>query len=124
MSKLPSGLEDLTEYQGNKMIAIVDRDDPDPLALQLVYRYVRARVRWRRSLIDLQVDAAGCSRRRGGGRRQAQAANRIRKSLTNVTNSAERARGDLDQMVADVERCLERIESLIAEADDGGAAGA
>src|SRR5262249_27896002 len=26
--KIPSGLDDLTEYQGNKMIAVLDRDEP------------------------------------------------------------------------------------------------
>lgn len=121
--KLPSGLEELTEYQGNKMIVIVDRDDPDPLALRLVYRYVRARVLAAKS-DRLQVDAPGVRDAAEEAAARLKAANRIRKSLTNVTNSAERARGDLDEMIADIERCLERIESLIAEADDGGAAGA
>ena len=42
--KVPAGSRGATEYQGNKIIAVLDREDPDPLALRLVYRYVRARV--------------------------------------------------------------------------------
>jgi hypothetical protein len=114
--KVPSGLEDLTEYQGNKMIVTVDRDDPRPLALRLVYRYVRARV-LAAATGRLQVDAAGVRDAAEEAAARLKAANRIRKSLTNVTNSADRARGELDEMIADVERCLDRIESLVAAVD-------
>lgn len=114
--KVPSGLEELTEYQGNKMIVVVDRDRPDPLALRLVYRYVRARVLAANSA-GLEVDAVGVRDAAEEAEARLKVTNRIRKSLTNVTNSAERARTDLDQMIADVERCLARIESLIAAAE-------
>jgi hypothetical protein len=121
--KVPSGLEDLVEYQGNKMIVVVDRDDPDPLALSLVYRYVRARVLAAKSE-GLRVDAPGVRDAAEEAAARLKAVNRIRKSLTNVTNSADRARSDLDEMIADVERCLVRIESLVAvaELDSGDAA--
>jgi len=115
--KIPSGLEELTEYQGNKMIAVLDRDEPDPLALRLVYRYVRARVLAAGSA-GLEVDAAGVRDAAEEAGARLKAANRIRKSLTNVTTSADRAREDLNEMIADVERCLTRIESLVAAADD------
>jgi hypothetical protein len=114
--KIPSGLEELTEYQGNKMIAALDRDDPDPLALRLVYRYVRARV-LAASAGGLEVDAAGVRDAAESAATRLKAANRIRKSLTGVTNSAERAREELDEMISDVERCLARIETLVAAAE-------
>jgi hypothetical protein len=114
--KIPSGLEEVTEYQGNKMIAVLDRDEPDPEGLRLVYRYVRARV-LAAGAAGLEVDAAGVRDAAEEAGARLKAANRIRKSLTNVSNSAERARGDLDEMIADVERCLERIESLVAAVD-------
>ena len=44
--------------------------------------------------------------------------NRIRKSLTSITTSADRAREDVDGMVADVEQCLVRVESLIEVAEE------
>jgi hypothetical protein len=114
--KVPSGMEELTEYQGNKMIAVLDRDDPDPLALRLVYRYVRARV-LAVGTAGLEVDAAGVRDAAEEAAARLKAANRIRKSLTNVTSSADKARDELDGMIADIERCLARIESLVASAD-------
>lgn len=113
--KVPSGLEELTEYQGNKIIAVLDREDPDPLALRLVYRYVRARV-LAASDSALEVDAAGVRDATEEAAARLKRANRVRKSLTSVTSSADAARGEFDEMVADVERCLARIESLVAAA--------
>jgi hypothetical protein len=116
--KVPSGLEDLTEYQGNKIIAVLDRDDPDPLALRLVYRYVRARV-LARGAEALEVDAAGVRDAAEEAAATLKRVNRIRKSLTGVTNSADAARTELDSMVSDAERCIGRIESLVAAAVQG-----
>ena len=113
--KVPAGLDELTEYQGNKIIAVLDREEPDPLALRLVYRYVRARVLATRDT-TLQVDAAGVR----DASEEAQAAlkrvNRVRKSLTGITNGAEAARTELNDMMDDVEACLIRIDSLVAAA--------
>ncbi|MDQ3729168.1 MAG: DUF2130 domain-containing protein [Actinomycetota bacterium] len=119
--KVPSGLEEMTEYQGNKMIAVLDREDPDPLALRLVYRYVRARV-LAASAAGLEVDASGVRDAAEEACASLKRVNRIRKSLTGVTNSADAAREELDAMVGDVEDCLTRIESLVAAAADEPAA--
>ncbi|MCE3267327.1 MAG: hypothetical protein K0S15_2036 [Solirubrobacterales bacterium] len=121
--KVPKGLDDLTEYQGNKMIVVLDRDDPDPLALRLVYRYVRARVLASQS-DGLQVDAAGVRAASEDARARLKNVNKVRKSLTSITTSADRARSEVDDMVAGVERCLDQVESLIsaAEPEEGGAA--
>jgi hypothetical protein len=116
--KVPSGLEELTEYQGNKIIAVLDRDEPDPLALRLVYRYVRARV-LASGADALEVDAAGVLDAAEEAGATLKRVNRIRKSLTGVTNSADAARAELDAMVTDAERCLARIESLVAAAAQG-----
>jgi hypothetical protein len=113
--KVPAGLEELTEYQGNKIIAVLDRADPDPLALRLVYRYVRARV-LAAGADELEVDAAGVRDAAEEAAARLKRANRVRKSLTAVTNSAQAAGDEFDQMVADVERCLARIEGLVAAA--------
>lgn len=114
--KVPSGLEELVEYQGNKMIAVMDREDPDPLALRLVYRYARARTLASEGP-SLDVDAAGVRAAAEEAAARLKGVNKIRKSLTNVTTSADRARDDLNEMVADVERCLERVETLVSAAE-------
>jgi hypothetical protein len=113
--KVPSGLEELTEYQGNKMIAVLDRENPDPIALRLVYRYVRARV-LAGAAEELEVDAAGVRDAAEEATARLKRANRVRKSLTSVTNSASAAREEFDEMVTDVERCLARIEELVRAA--------
>jgi hypothetical protein len=113
--KIPSGLEELTEYQGNKIIAVLDRDDPDPLALRLIYRYVRARV-LADGASELEVDAAGVRDAAEEAGARLKRANKVRKSLTNVTNSVDAAREEFDEMITDVERCLARIEGLVAAA--------
>ena len=113
--KVPAGLEELTEYQGNKIIAVLDRESPDPLALRLVYRYVRARV-LADGASELEVDAAGVRDAAEEAAARLKRANRVRKSLTSVTNSAKAAGDEFEEMVADVERCLARIEGLVAAA--------
>ena len=115
VDKVPSKLEELTEYQGNKMVVVLDRNDPDPLALKLVYRYVRARVLAGDSSA-LDVDAAGVRDAAEEAAARLKRANRVRKSLTSVTNSAKAAGDEFDEMVKDVESCLTRIESLVAAA--------
>ncbi len=55
---VPSGREELHEYQGNKLIIAVDPEAPDGLALKLVYRYVRLRLLAARNSA-LEVDAGG-----------------------------------------------------------------
>jgi hypothetical protein len=120
--KVPAGLEELSEYQGNKMIAVLDREAPDPLALRLVYRYVRARVLAEASS-ELEVDAAGVRDAAEEAAARLKRANRVRKSLTNVTSSAETAREEFNEMVEDVERCLARIEALVAAAAQADATG-
>jgi len=117
--KIPSGLSELTEYQGNKMIAVLDREDPDPFALRLVYRYVRARV-LAASDDRFAVDAAGVRAATEEAQSRLKSVNRIRKSLTNITTSADKAREEVDDMVGEVEQCLQRIESLIEVADPEG----
>ncbi|HKH15245.1 MAG TPA: hypothetical protein VKA47_11385 [Solirubrobacterales bacterium] len=113
--KIPAGLEELTEYQGNKIIAVLDRDDPDPLALRLVYRYVRARVLATRDS-TLQVDASGVRDASEEAQAALKRANRVRKSLTGITNGAEAARTELNALIEDAEACLTRIDSLVAAA--------
>ncbi len=115
--RVPAGREQLHEYEGNKLIVAVDREDPDGLALETAYRLAAARVKLARDG-DLQVDAVAvrdAAAEAVSTLRQAQA---IRSALTGIKTSSDKARGNLDTMVATVRAKLERIESLIAEADE------
>jgi hypothetical protein len=114
--RVPAGREPLQEYEGNKLIVAVDRDQPGGLALEAAYRLAAARLRLSRDG-DLQVDPAAvrdASAEAISTLKQAQA---IRSTLTGIKTSSDKARAGLDAMVEAVRARLERIESLIADAD-------
>ena len=115
--RVPAGREQLQEYEGNKLIVAVDRDDPDGLALELAYRQALARVAMARGR-DLSVDAEevqAATEEAVSCLKQAQA---IRSTLTGIKTSSDKARIGLDEMVAAVSAKLDRIDSLVAEAEE------
>ena len=115
-SKLPARTQELHEYQGNKMVVVLDKEAFDPLGLELVYRYACARALMG-SEAELEVDASGVSTlveraaaalKRGKG---------LRDNLTRAEQGIEGARESFNSIVEDVEACLDGIESLIDVAD-------
>jgi hypothetical protein len=115
--RVPAGRETLTEYEGNKLIVAVDRDEPDGLALEVAYRLAAARVAMARDR-DLTVDAAAvrdAAEEAVTCLKQAQA---IRSTLTGIKTSSDKARVTLDEMVESVRARLERVEALVEAADD------
>ena len=115
--RVPSGRQQLHEYEGNKLIVAVDREEPDGLALEVAYRLAAARVTMARDR-ELTVDAAevrAVTEEALSCLKQAQA---IRSALTGIKTSSDRARSGLDEMEATLAAKLERIDSLVAEADD------
>ena len=115
--RIPAGHEELTEYEGNKLIVAVDPDEPAGVGLRLAYRYARLRVLMSRDR-SLEVDAAGvrdAAETAGAALKRAQG---IRLALTNIDNSSKKAREGVDELVTGVEFELARIEGLIAAADE------
>lgn len=115
--KVPAGREQLHEYEGNKLIVAVDRDEPESLALAIAYRLAAARVAMARGR-ELTVDAAEVSaiaEEAKSGLKQAQS---IRSTLTGIKTSSDKARAALDDMVAATEAKLDRIDALVAEETD------
>jgi hypothetical protein len=114
--RVPAGRETLVEYEGNKLIVAVDREEPDGLALEVAYRLAAARVTMGRER-DLTVDPAEvrvAAEEAVSCLKQAQA---IRSTLTGIKTSSEKARATLDEMVESVRGRLERIEALIEVAE-------
>jgi len=118
--RVPSGREQLREYEGNKLVVAVDRDDPDALALSLAYRLAAARVTMARDR-DLTVDAAEVRSVTEEAISCLQQAQAIKSALTGIKTSSDRARSGLDEMVATLRLKLDRIDSLVAEADEAQA---
>jgi hypothetical protein len=117
--RLPAGREQLHEYEGNKLIVAVERDEPSGLALETAYRLAAARLRLAREG-DLQVDAVAVRDAAAEALSMLRQAQAIRSTLTGIKTSSDKARTSLDAMVDAVQAKLERIDSLIADADDAG----
>jgi hypothetical protein len=115
--RVPSGREQLHEYEGNKLIVAVDRDQPEGLVLETAYRLAAARVKLAREA-DLQVDAAAVRDAAAEAISTLKHAQSVRSALTGIKTSSDRARANLDAMVEAVRAKLERVESLIADADE------
>jgi uncharacterized protein DUF2130 len=115
--RVPAGRQQLHEYEGNKLIVAVDRDEPQGLPLETAYRLAAARLKLAREG-DLQVDAAAVRDAAAEAVSTLKQAQAIRSSLTGIKTSSDKARANLDAMVEMVHARLERIESLIAEADE------
>jgi uncharacterized coiled-coil DUF342 family protein len=116
--RVPAGREVLTEYEGNKLIVAVDRDEPGGIALEVGYRLAAARVAMARDR-DLTVDAAAvrdAAEEAVSCLRQAQA---IRATLTGIKTSSDKARSSLDEMIEDVRERLARVDALVEAADTG-----
>ena len=112
---IPSGREPLQEYEGNKLIVAVDREEPVGIALEVAYRQALARVAMARTR-DLSVDAGEVQAAAEEALSCLKQAQSIRSALTGIKTSSDKARAGLDDMVAAVEAKLERIDSLVAEA--------
>lgn len=115
--RIPAGHEQLTEYEGDKLIVAVDPEEPDQLGLALAYRYARLRVLMARDGA-LEVDAGGVRDAAEKARAALKRAQKVRLALSNVEKSTKGAREHVDEMVADVEAELAQIEGLIGEAGE------
>jgi hypothetical protein len=115
--QVPSGREPLHEYEGNKLIVPLDREDPDGLALETAYRLAAARVAMARDR-TLTVDAAAVKDEAEAASTALKEAQKVKRALTGANTSIDNARTGLEAMVTTVRAHLERIDSLIAEADE------
>jgi hypothetical protein len=110
--KLPAGRDELHEYQGNKMIVVLDREQPDERGLFLAYAHARLRCLVSTEK-ELQLDAAGVRDAADEAFTALKTAQAIRNSLTKAEKGVSGARDGLDAMVERVEASLNRVESLI-----------
>jgi hypothetical protein len=119
--KIPSGQQELHEYEGNKLIVAVDPEEPEGRSLELAYRYARCRLLVSREA-ELTVDAAGVRVAASEARALLEEARTIKSALTSARNSVDKARTGVEGMVAALIERLERIESLVSAAADADSA--
>jgi hypothetical protein len=115
--RIPSGRHSLVEYEGNKMIVAVDRDEPEGLALEVAYRLASARVAMARDR-DLTVDAVAVRDTAAEAVTLLRQAQGIKSMLTGIKTNSDKARDGLEGMVTAVTDKLERIDALVAEATE------
>jgi hypothetical protein len=114
--RVPAGRETLTEYEGNKLIVAVDREEPDGLALEVAYRLAAARVLQARDN-DLKVDPAAVRDTAEEAISLLKHAQAIRSTLTGIQTSSDKAKTSLNTLVEALRLKLEKIESLVADGD-------
>ncbi len=114
---VPSGREQLREYEGNKMIVAVDREEPDAIALRIAYSLAVARLAMA-SRTEGEVDAGALMAAAEEVRSALRRAQKIRLALTNATDCVDKARDGVAEMVEAVEAPLARIDAMAAAAAD------
>ena len=117
---LPAGTQNLVEYEGNKLIVAVDREDPERIVLETAYGLARARALAARRE-DLALDAPAMKEALDEARRALESLKSARQALTGVRKNADSIESTLATMEEGTKAALARADSLIADALDGAA---
>jgi len=114
--RIPAGRDALHEYEGDKLIVAVDRDEPDGIPLEYAYRYARLRVLMA-SEQELEVDAPRVRDSAERARSQLKELQKARRSLTAINDGAENVRETIDAIDEAIRGELDRIEALVGATD-------
>jgi hypothetical protein len=116
---LPANTQNLVEYEGNKLIVAVDRDEPERIVLETAYGLARTR-----SLAmhkdELALDAAAMKEAIEEARRALESLKTARQGLTGMRKNADSVEAALGTMEEGAKAALARAESLIADALEAG----
>jgi hypothetical protein len=112
--EVPAKLEPLREYNGDKLVVVLDAD-AGTLALELGYRLARARVLMKRSDADgIDADALRSTIERALAALADE--RRVKQQLTGAKGNIERAYGLVEAMATRVRGHLEEIDALVRPA--------
>ena len=122
--ELPARMQELREYNGDKLIVTLDHGEGSTLPLELGYRLARARVLMKSASAD-GVDAGAVRASVERALAAMDDARKVKSQLTGAVTSIERARGIVDGMEGQVRRHLAEVDSvLLAGEDAAGGQGA
>jgi hypothetical protein len=113
--EVPAKLEPLREYNGDKLVVVLD-PDAGSLPLEVGYRLARARVLMKRADGD-GIDAAAVSDTTERALAALTEERRIKSQLTGAKGNIEKAWDMVGDMSARVRALLEEIDSLVRPAD-------
>jgi hypothetical protein len=117
---LPAGTQNLVEYEGNKLIVAVDREEPERIVLETAYGLARARALAARK-DELSLDAPAMKEAIDEARRALESLKTARQALTGMRKNADSIESSLSTMEEGAKAALARADSLIADALDGAA---
>jgi hypothetical protein len=115
---LPAGTQNLVEYEGNKLIVAVDRDEPERIVLETAYGLARVRALAARR-DELALDAPAMKEAIDETRRALESLKTARQALTGMRKNADSIESSLSTMEEGAKAALARADSLIADALDG-----
>ena len=111
--EIPPKLNELREYNGDKLVVTFDPSEGSTLALELGYRLARARVLMKRSASDA-VDTGAIQSAIERALQVMEEVRAVKNQLTSSKTSIDKAYGMVDSMAARVRGHLEEIETLAA----------
>jgi hypothetical protein len=112
---VPAKTQSLVEYEGNKLIVAVDREDPERNLLEAAYGIGRARALAARQ-DELALDAPAMKEAIDEARRALESLKTARQALTGVRKNADSIESTLAAMEEGAKAALARADSLIADA--------
>jgi hypothetical protein len=112
---LPANREPFAEYEGDKLICVVEPGDGRMPMLTLALRYARARVRAQRRAASGAIDAAGIAEAAERARQALSGARTVHAALGGASRQLEAARSGLEALVGSVEREIARIEEGVGD---------
>jgi len=112
---VPAKTQSLVEYEGNKLIVAVDRDDPERNLLEAAYGIARARALAARQ-DELALDAPAMKEAIDEAKRALESLKTARQALTGVRKNADSIESTLATMEEGAKAALARADSLIADA--------
>ena len=118
--RVPPRRETLAEYEGNKLILAVDREDPERNLLEAAYGIARARALAARQ-DELALDAPAMKEAIDEARRALESLKTARQALTGVRKNADSIESTLAAMEEGAKAALARADSLIADALESAA---
>jgi uncharacterized protein DUF2130 len=111
--KVPARVQQLREYNGDRLVVAFDPDDGSTLSLELAYRLARARVSMARAPGD-EVDAAAVHEAVERALAAMEDVRKVKSQLTGAQGSIDSARKHLEEMAERVRETLEQIDALAA----------
>jgi hypothetical protein len=117
---LPAKTQSLVEYEGNKLIVAVDREEPERFVLETAYCLARARALAARE-DELSFDCVAMKEAVEEARRALESLKTARQALTGMRKNADSIESALATVEEGTKGALARVDGLIAEAMDTAA---